>query len=122
MPIPGVIEPELVLVESGFLFGGLETLLDRPTRADDADQFRQPFLTWVVAVEVCYFAVSDVPAKNVLVTAWAGDDRPVIDPEAFCTDPAGATRPVVRFQRRGDVLDQEPFSHVPREGEARGGK
>src|ERR1700740_968657 len=40
MPIPGVIEPELVLVETGFLLGGLETLLRRPNRAKDWDPFR----------------------------------------------------------------------------------
>src|SRR5258705_8841880 len=119
MPIPGVIEPELVLVETGFLLGGLETLLDRPTRADDADHFRQPFLTRVVAVEVCDFAVSDVPAKHILVTALADDDRPVIDPETLCADPAGTTRPVVRFQRRGEVLDQG--GATGRIGDAAGG-
>ena len=39
MPVPGVVETDLVVVQSCFVFGCLETFLDRPAGADDADKF-----------------------------------------------------------------------------------
>jgi hypothetical protein len=39
VPVPGVVATHLVLVESDFVFGGLEAFFDGPAGSGDSDEF-----------------------------------------------------------------------------------
>jgi hypothetical protein len=96
MSIPGVVETDLVVVESDLSFSGLETFLDGPACTGDADEFPGGFSAWVVAVIEGEFALVDGPTNHVLVIGFVGvDDRPVVDAVAFRADSAGAPGPRV---------------------------
>ncbi|MEV6648944.1 hypothetical protein [Amycolatopsis sp. NPDC051371] len=57
VPVPGVIETDLVVVQPGLILGRFKTFLDRPAGTDDTDKFCQRFSARVVAVEVAEFSV-----------------------------------------------------------------
>jgi len=57
--VPGVIEPDLVVVEPDIALAGLETFLDRPSGASHPDEFTGGFVARVVAVVEREFAVID---------------------------------------------------------------
>src|ERR1044071_2955600 len=102
--IPGVVETDLVVVESSLTFRRFEAFFDGPAVADDADQFRDRFSAWVVAVEVGDFAVRGIPPEHVLVTVAGVGQCPVVGSESFRSDPAGTARPVVGFHPGGDMF------------------
>ena len=95
--VPGVVEPDLVVVEPDVALPGLETFLDRPSSAGDPDEFTDGFVARVVAVVEGQLAVIDGSADHVLVIGVVGvDDGPVVNPVALRPDPAGAALPRVR--------------------------
>lgn len=97
MPVPGVPGADLVVVESGFVFGRSEAFFDGPACAGDVNEFSESCVIWVVAVVERELAGVEGSADQVLVTGIGGvGECPVIDPEPFGADTAGAALPGVR--------------------------
>ena len=96
MSIPGVVEPNLVVVEPDVSFPGVETFLDWPAGTGDPDQFARGFVAGVVAMVEGEFGVVDGSSDHVLMAGLGGvDDRPVVDSVAFGSDSTGAAGPCV---------------------------
>jgi hypothetical protein len=96
VPVPGVVEPNLVVVEPDVSFPSLEAFLDGPSGARDPDEFTDGFVARVVAVVESEFAIIDGSADQVLVIGVVGvDDRPVIDTVTLRPDSTGASLPRV---------------------------
>jgi hypothetical protein len=59
MSVPGVVEPNLVVVQPEVSFPGVETFLDWPAGTGDSDEFARGFAARVVAVLEGELAVVD---------------------------------------------------------------
>lgn len=111
VPIPGVIEPDLIVIQTDTAFGGFETFLDRPPGARNTDQVTEPFGTRIVAMIEGQFTVIDRTADQILVVGRVRIQQcPVIDAEPLGADPAGATLPGVRSQEPDPFIDPRPPS------------
>ena len=98
--IPCLVFTDLVVVEPGFVFGGLEAFLDGPAGAGDADQLGQIGVGWAVA-EV----VSDL--------VGVGDRAPSQQPVSvsrFAPRPDVDGGPVVRLRLMRLMLCDRPDS------------
>ena len=97
MPVPGVPGADLVVVESDFVLPGSEAFLDWPACPGDEDHVAEAGAGRIVAMVESEFTVVDGPAGQVLVVGVGRvGKRPVVDPEPFRADTAGAALPGVR--------------------------
>ncbi len=95
MPVPGLVFADLVVVQTGFIFGELECLFHTPARSGDADQFDQ--WGWGMAVsdvvgQLGWFA--DRAADQQLVGVGPGvDQEPVVEAFALAARCGGESLP-----------------------------
>src|ERR1039457_6749234 len=106
MPVPGVVEADLVIAEAGLAFPCLEAFLDGTAGAGHADQLAEALAARIPAVVESKLAVIDGAADHVLAIGVSGlDERPVINAETFRADPAGPPLPGIRCQPRGQLTE-----------------
>ena len=106
MSMPGVIFPDLILVEPDFVLCSAEAFFDGPAGTGHVHEFTESGVTRVVAMVEREFAVVDESSDHVFVVGVGGGyQRPVVDAESFAADSAGSALPrgVVEFAR--DVLN-----------------
>jgi hypothetical protein len=98
VPVPGGVEPDLIVVQSNFVLGGLEAFLDRPAGPGHPDQIRQDDGSGgVTQVERKLVRFGDRAADQQRVgRAGGGEKRPVIPPVAFGAIPATSALPSQR--------------------------
>src|SRR5215831_5927609 len=91
VPVPGMPEADLVVVEADLVLGRLEALLDRPANADDGDQHVQRSVGLGVADEVGELGGVGEGATYEEPVSGAGGvgERPVIEARALGALPAG---------------------------------
>src|SRR5664280_1033596 len=105
MSVPGVPGADLVVVESNLILGGSETFFDGPARPRHVDEFSVAGVARVVAVVESELSVIDGSADQVLVVGVRGVcERPVVDPEPFRSDTAGAALPGIPGQPPSDLV------------------
>jgi hypothetical protein len=97
--IPGAVEADLVLVESGLAFRGLEAFFDRPSCARYADQFSGWLVPGVVASVIGEFSGIGIAPDHVLDVRFAAadDEGPVVNAESLCSDAARTALPGASF-------------------------
>ena len=101
--MPGSPAPDLVLIESGQAFGGLEGFLDAPALAGDGDQGAQRHRARAVAAQVGVLAGGVVAADQQMVNAGVGvvfgqqpKPGPRVQPRAVCPGTSGVPLPGAR--------------------------
>src|SRR4051794_14387289 len=106
VPVPGVVQTDLVVVQTDAAFSGFEAFLDRPAGANDPHEFTETLVAWVVAVIESQLAIVDRTANQVLMLRKVGIEQyPIIDTETLGADPAGTTLPGMRSQTTGPLAD-----------------
>src|SRR5712691_10346602 len=94
VPVPGVIEADLVVVQSCLAFRCLGRFLDGPAHSGCPDKLPGSFFARVITMVVGEFSVINGAPDHVLVTGPSRVEQgPVVNPESFTADAAGPALP-----------------------------